>query len=347
LGRKSKRFCRVAPRYDTAVVVLYVLLALNIAFSIVIAIDKKSIWQLVQADPPLLVRWGGMYAPFVRRGQYWRLASAMFLHSNIQHLSLNTAALIAAGALALERLGEPLLVTTYLASGVAGFVVSYLRRRNRAVRDTGNDHATWKIVVRAVITPNPFAVCVGASGAICGLIAAAGVDAQLHGDHETRDAMARWLAVILVYGLVPGVDNAAHVGGALAGAAIGAVGGQPGLEVPVMALAPVVVAALLLWIARSRGEGDTVDRWTRRAADARKANDLDTAIAAYEQALALHDRNAVVTYNLALALEQRGDLAGALRRAEHAVAIDHDDRDTVALRNRLARAIEARDRPAR
>jgi tetratricopeptide (TPR) repeat protein len=223
-------------------------------------------------------------------------------------------------------------------------VVSYLRRRNRAVRGLGKDYSMWKIVVRAVIAPNPFSVCVGASGAICGLIAAAGVDAQLHGDLETRNAMAQWLAVILIYGLAPGVDNAAHVGGALAGAAIGIVGGQPGFELPVVALVPVVIAALLFRIARSRGEGDTVDRWTKRAADARKANDLATAIAAYEQALALHDRNAVVAYNLALALEQQGDLAGALRRAEHAFAIAPNDRDTTALRNRLARAIEA-DRP--
>ncbi|MBA2540435.1 MAG: rhomboid family intramembrane serine protease [Deltaproteobacteria bacterium] len=322
-------------------VALYVLVALNVVAALAIAWFKRDVRQLLQVDPQLLVRWGGMYTPFVRRGQYWRIASSIFLHANLQHLLANSAALFVAGAIAGERLGELMLVATYLATGVAGSTVSYLARRNRVVR---YDESVW----RMLLVPNPLAVAVGASGAICGLIAAAGIDAHLHGDHETRDALVKWLAIILGYSLVPGIDKAGHVGGALAGVVIGVAGGQPGLEAPAIALVAVVVVVVLFRIAQLHGaEGETVDRWTKRAVDAREAKDTGTEIAAYRQSLELHPRNAVASYNLSLALERSADLAGALAQAEHTVTLMSGETDAVRLRDRLARAIAERDGPTR
>jgi hypothetical protein len=252
----------------------------------------------------------------------------------VQHLLLNSFALLVAGDIAAARLGDPMLVVIYLASGFFASVVTYLARRERVVR---YDEAFWRIL----LVPRPLAVCVGASGAICGLIAAAGVDAHMHGDHETRDAMLQWLGMILAYSLVPGVDKFAHVGGALAGAAIGLVGGQPGLEMPVLAIVPIGVAAVLIQIAQSRGDGETVEDCTKRAMAARKAENTDTEIAAYRQALELHPHNAVAAYNLALALERKGDLAGALAQAEHVVAMMSGERDAVRLRDRLAGSVRS------
>jgi rhomboid protease GluP len=279
-----------------------------------------------------------MYTPFVRQGQYWRLVAPIFLHANLQHLVANSIALIVAGAIAAERLGEPMFVVIYLATGVAGCVMSYLLRRDRVVR---YDESFW----RMMLVPNPLAVAVGASGAICGLIAAAGVDAHLHGDHETRDALLKWLAMIFGYSLLPGVDKAGHLGGAIAGAVIGLVGGQPGLEAPAVILVVVVVVAVLFRIAQLRGgEGETLDRWTARASDARKAKDTETEIAAYRQSLAMHARNAAASYNLTLALERSGDLAGALAQAEYTVSLVPGEPDAFRLHHRLARAIAERDR---
>src|SRR5262249_41625383 len=65
-------------------------------------------------------------------------------------------------------------------------------------------------------------VGVGASGAICGLIAAALVIGyRVEGkDSPMLKAMARWLATIVVIGLVLGIDGVAHAGGAIAGGVI-------------------------------------------------------------------------------------------------------------------------------
>jgi rhomboid protease GluP len=64
----------------------------------------------------------------------------------------------------------------------------------------------------------------GASGAICGVIGAAlviGVRTQGWSGPVPR-AMGFWLGLTFLFGLQPGVDNAAHVGGAACGAAIAA-----------------------------------------------------------------------------------------------------------------------------
>ncbi len=35
------------------------------------------------------IRYGAMYAPMVKRGQYWRLVSACFVHFGIWHIIAN------------------------------------------------------------------------------------------------------------------------------------------------------------------------------------------------------------------------------------------------------------------
>src|SRR6188768_854093 len=38
---------------------------------------------------PLMVRWGAQFGPAIADGEWWRLASAMWLHANPLHLGLN------------------------------------------------------------------------------------------------------------------------------------------------------------------------------------------------------------------------------------------------------------------
>jgi rhomboid protease GluP len=67
-------------------------------------------------------------------------------------------------------------------------------------------------------------VSVGASGAICGLIGAALVVGWRVEGRESPlvRGTSRWLFSILLIGFIPGIgiDNAAHIGGAVAGAVI-------------------------------------------------------------------------------------------------------------------------------
>jgi membrane associated rhomboid family serine protease len=135
-------------------------------------------------------------------GQWWRLLAATFLHADLLHLALNSIALlylipVAAGALGVHR-----TVCVYFASGILGATVSVAE---------GNGG-------------------VGASGALCGLIGACLAWGKRRGG-MVGDAIAyrmiSWAVVIAIMGLWSSrwsfmrVDNAAHLGGFLAGGALG------------------------------------------------------------------------------------------------------------------------------
>jgi rhomboid protease GluP len=55
--------------------------------------------DLMQGSSRLLVHWGASYRPALRAGQWWRLATANWLHFGLMHFALN--------ALALSHLGLP------------------------------------------------------------------------------------------------------------------------------------------------------------------------------------------------------------------------------------------------
>ena len=90
-------------------------------------------------------------------------------------------------------------VVIYLVTGVAGFLLS----------------AVW----------NPRVLSVGASGAVLGLIGVL-IGASFHHGHLGKDyrrQLWRWVIYILIFGLLPffAVDNAAHIGGLVAGFILG------------------------------------------------------------------------------------------------------------------------------
>jgi membrane associated rhomboid family serine protease len=94
-------------------------------------------------DAMTLLRWGGDLAPRTVNGEWWRLATSMFIHAGALHLALNMFGLIQV-ALIVERLvGSACFVTVY---AVTGFVASL-----------------------ASLYVHPASVSVGASGAIFGI----------------------------------------------------------------------------------------------------------------------------------------------------------------------------------
>ena len=95
------------------------------------------------ADPATLVAWGGNVGPLTTNGEWWRLVTAMFVHTGFWHLVINIAGLAQLGVM-LERLvGHFALAAVYLAAGVFPSVVS--------------------------LFAYPLEVSVGASGAIFGI----------------------------------------------------------------------------------------------------------------------------------------------------------------------------------
>jgi hypothetical protein len=97
----------------------------------------------------VLLRFGASRPAHVRTGEWWRFATALFVHIGPRHLLGNMATLLVLGPALVAALGPWRFLVVYLASGVAGNALSY------------------------AVTP-PDVVSAGASGAILGVLGALG-----------------------------------------------------------------------------------------------------------------------------------------------------------------------------
>jgi membrane associated rhomboid family serine protease len=143
----------------------------------------------------------------VRDGEYWRLFTVTLVHGGYIHLAFNMYALYIVGPLVEALYGRVLFLVFYLVAAAGGSVASYL------------------------FLPG---VSVGASGAIFGLFGLIFVATFIHRPMIGRQARAitSQIGILIVINLVIGfgiggfggfgtIDNAAHVGGLLAGAWMG------------------------------------------------------------------------------------------------------------------------------
>jgi rhomboid protease GluP len=136
---------------------------------------------------------------------HWRWLTAAFIHANLLHIVMNLWVLGQIGVLSERALGRGLYAATYVVTGVIGNVLS-------TVLASGRPQMT---------------VAVGASGAIMGLIGMAATFAWRSGQRAAAKALAFNILFVLGVGLslsargISLVDNAAHIGGLCAGAAIG------------------------------------------------------------------------------------------------------------------------------
>ena len=145
---------------------------------------------------------GAQYGPLVKAGEWFRLFTSMFLHAGLLHILFNSYALYIFGLLVEEEFGPWRFLTYYLVSGLAGNVATQIFYYD--------------------------SLSLGASGAIFGLI---GVQFSLGLKKETPFFMKSFTGLNLLplilfnvlYGFIPGsgVNNAAHIGGFLAGMAFG------------------------------------------------------------------------------------------------------------------------------
>lgn len=149
-----------------------------------------------------LLAWGANHGPLVEQGEWWRLLINIFLHGGFAHIVVNMYALYFVGAVMVEPLiGRLGFAAAYM---LCGIVASY-----------------------ASIWWNASTVSVGASGAVFGMF---GVwlallltkNTFLHLKQSSLVSIFVIIGISLVFGFaIPGVDNAAHIGGLLAGIVTG------------------------------------------------------------------------------------------------------------------------------
>ena len=154
--------------------------------------------------PQQAISFGADFGPLTLNGQWWRLVSSMFVHFGLIHLGLNMWCLWNLGRAAERLLGRFSYLLAYLVSGMFGSIASVF----------------W----------HPLAAGAGASGAIFGL---AGVlvsfvylkktPAHLQINSKMLGSLGTFIAYNLVFGAaIPGISNAAHIGGLVMGLAVGA-----------------------------------------------------------------------------------------------------------------------------
>lgn len=177
--------------------VSYALVLVNVAVWLLTIASGAA---LMQAPAETMLVWGGNAASEVQRGEWWRLLTAVFLHSGLMHLTMNMVGLLCTGPTVERVYGSRRFLLLYLGAGLAGSALSL---------HFSAQHGT----------------AVGASGAVFGVAGALLVAALRHRrflptmlSYYTLGGVGLLLLDAMLRGFGSGkVDNAAHIGGLLVG----------------------------------------------------------------------------------------------------------------------------------
>jgi len=173
------------------VIVMIVELIVNKGFESM----KVNPWLGVSAQT--LITLGAKDVPLIMySNQWWRFITPMFLHVGVIHLALNLLAQVLLGLQLEKPIGTWRTAIIYFVSGVTGNLLS------------------------AVFLPLQLEA--GASGAIYGLLSYYLADLFVHWsiiDNPRKYAAGLFLSTLfgLLIGLLPGIDNFAHIGGTVGG----------------------------------------------------------------------------------------------------------------------------------
>lgn len=154
--------------------------------------------ELFVPDRVTLVRLGLQVPVLVSEGEWWRLVMPIFLHLGLLHLVMNTLVLWVTGRQIESDIGSFAFFFMYIAAGLVGFVASQFMQ-----------------------IPGG-----GASGAVAGILGCTIVKRRISDGHF-RDPVTQQAIQLVVLNalfglLVSRVNNVAHLGGLLTGAALGA-----------------------------------------------------------------------------------------------------------------------------
>ena len=203
-------------------------------FTVVLLIANLFVFMLMWQSSGMTsdVLWAGFQEPVLEaygaklnylinapNYQWWRFITPMFVHINLPHLLVNMYSLWIVGPYVEKLYGSAKFVVFWVLTGIAGVVASYL-----TVRPNLSTGLLGRFLFKYADTPSA-----GASGALFGLVGVLfvfGIKFRHELPEGFKRAFGTGMIPIIVINLFIGfvgrgfIDNAAHLGGLLSGAAL-------------------------------------------------------------------------------------------------------------------------------
>ena len=165
-------------------IVTYILLIINLIVFLICKMNPNIINDLVLANSNLI------------GDQYYRIITSFFTHYSILHFTFNMYALYIIGEQLESYIGKTKYLTIYLLSGITSSLLSM----------TFLDNSSLSL---------------GASGAIFGLLGSLiyfGYYYRVYLSSVLKSQLIPLVGINLLIGfIIPGIDNAAHIGGLIGG----------------------------------------------------------------------------------------------------------------------------------
>ncbi|ABF40882.1 Rhomboid-like protein [Candidatus Koribacter versatilis Ellin345] len=294
-----------------APIVTRILIGINVAVFLAMVLLTR---QFVEFDTPTALRWGADYGPATASGEWWRMLTSMFLHGGILHILVNMFALRNLGYTAELFYGRKNFLIIYMLSGFGGSAATLL----------------WR----------PDSVSVGASGAIFGVagaLAAMVYFKKLPVDRALLKRDIGSIGAVIFYNLLIGaalpiINNAAHVGGLVAGAILG-------FTLPAMifrtereksnssgTIAIGIVIALIVAIGITGHQKLAAEEELYRADKAYEAGKKSEALQHLERAAAMHPETFTANFMIGAIYLDEGQPEKAVPFLEKAVQLQPENR---------------------
>ena len=182
-------------------------------------LNNQVLWA--EFSEPVLIAYGAKLNQYINAPyhQWWRFVTPMFVHVNGIHIAVNMYSLWILGPYVEKIYGSAKFVVFWVLTGIAGVVASYLTVRP-ALAGSGLGRFVFKSADSA---------SAGASGALFGLVGVLfvfGIKFRHELPEGFKRAFGTGLIPVIMINLFIGflgrsfIDNAAHLGGMLSGAAL-------------------------------------------------------------------------------------------------------------------------------
>lgn len=212
--REALRFARAVFTRPASFTIIFIV-ANVFVFLLMTQGNAASIWE---PSALMLAAFGAKFNSLINAGQWWRFVTPMFLHIGVIHLLVNMYGLFMLGPYVEKLYGSAKFVVFWVVAGACGVAASYFASSYQM-----HGGLLGRFLFRGGDGPSA-----GASGALFGLIGVLfvfGIKFRHELPEELKRAFGTGMLPTILLNLfigytIPFIDNAAHLGGLIAGAAL-------------------------------------------------------------------------------------------------------------------------------